>query len=280
MKNTILDLRTYLDEAIKGHERLKRNQAVLASPTFSCRAGFPASLEEPTSQQQVGRLILQKEEDDKNRRVDALFNRIERLKTGIDIISDLQELGLRDGRSDTECAPDIEQMEALLKETLFFKETLEQEVMFEEKGARKISDFFHMAALRLANASMGIDRPETMAKSREGLEADLDNNRLVYGAFCVQALVLDLGQVDANHKICLQFERAVQRKIIPDKNEVRESLANYRVKSGHILLGVAKGLEVMERYMAGHDGAGMNTVPFQSAQMASLGLKKRPSLNA
>ncbi len=273
--NTILELRSYLDEAIKSHKCLKDNQAALASPTFSCRHAFPQTLEEPKSKKDIASLIFEKAKMDNDREIEQFFNRVEKLKTGIDSISVLQELGLRSGRSDTYLAPAISEMDLLLRETIRFKENLEQKVMFEDEAQRGLSDFFEMAELRLANASMGIERPDVTEHSHEELESILDNNRLVYGALCVENLVLSLGQVGTNHTICLQFERAVQKKILPDNDEIRSSLANYRVTSGHILAGVAKGLEDMERYIAGYGGAGMSIFPFKSAKLGFL--KTQPS---
>jgi hypothetical protein len=248
--NDILELRAYLDEVKGTYDDLRETQRALNSPTFSCRDAFPKTIEEPKTQADIVRFLSEKSQRDVDTKINVLVNAIDRLRTAAQTITLQAEYHLRSGNVSGIEDADIQASDNLFEASLNLKTSMNEDGLLTPEAFIELSGAFEAAASQVSDAKNRILGQDVMCLSAKDILSQLRQSRIIFGALAVEASILKMSEVSHSQVMCLQLERAIVKKIIPDSDDVREQTQFYRALSNRMMAEVKGEFEKLESFMA------------------------------
>lgn len=220
----------FLGRVSEKHAILKENQDFLDSPFFSCRGKSFADIEELETTSDLARALTDLDAVKMDVMSQMVFVNIDRLKLAIYIMDMQTELSLRSDQGVFFQNPNNawQKISVLLSDAETLKSRLEDSGAFELSASERLRTFFEHAHSHLASGVHAESCSEFMEMGLQDFQDRILYKRLELCAFSVHATRLRLGEVEKIQSTCVQLEKAILRKILPDNEVSRQTIQDFR----------------------------------------------------
>ncbi len=244
----------YLYKSKERYQVLVDNQTYLNSPAFSCRGRVFDGIEPLDSSGAVAQAIISLASRRNDISSEKVMNTVDLLKLSIFIIDIQSEIDLRLGNTATSALRyGVEKAETMLASAASLKEDLDRRNYYVRSDSQRLSYFFEGAKSHLAASKEGESNSNLIDLDDSELLPLLFDKRLEMLVLTIHGLHLGMNELSMVQSATLQLESAVQRKVLPDDNVIRDVIQDYRLFGTRTLTQIKDGLVKSQAFFNGLD---------------------------